>query len=585
MSIAYPLKSFIENAALASAASLPEFGPEFQPLVQLADPHFGDFQLNGVLSYAKAWGQNPRILAQSLVNKLKEKLPGHLFGIEIAGPGFINIQLSAEALFSWLSHFRSLKDLQDAASEVLKNEIVVIDYSSPNTAKQMHVGHLRSLVIGEAIQRILRFHGAKVIRDNHLGDWGTQFGILLMQIKKEGYQLDAPHADSLEDLEGLYKRGSACFKENQIAQEEARRELLLLQQGDPKNQKLWEAITRVSLKAFQAIYDAFGVEFDQIQGESFYRTQLERVYTELNSLGLAESSEGALVVFHPEHPRFKTLPFIIKKTDGASNYATTDLATALHHVETKGATRLLYVVDARQQDHFQQLFLTLNKWFSKKHYPLPKMEHISFGTVLDEHGKAIKTRFGEPIRLKDLIEEAKARAFSIVQSKAGHLTKTEQENIAQVVGMGALRYADLSQNRASDYIFSWDKMLALEGNTAPYLLYALARIHSIFNKLKLKAGDAEAGASIFETAQEKALARKLVLFPAALEATLQDLRPHYLCNYLYELAGLFSSFYSADKVIDAQADVQARRLMLCARTLLILETGLHLLGIETLEKM
>ncbi len=581
----YQVSSFIESIIYKIALTLPELGKDFLPELRLSDPRFGDFQLNGALSHAKKTKQNPRTLAVLLAEKLKKKLPNEFAHIEVAGPGFINITLRSEYLLKWLKKFQSLADLKTAAKTRFAKETIVIDYSSPNTAKQMHVGHLRSLVIGEAIQRLLRFHGAAVIRDNHLGDWGTQFGILLMQIKEEGYDINAEHEDPLEDLEGLYKRGSARFKEDEKAQEIARSELVMLQKGNPESKALWEAVTTVSYKAFESLYQLFRVTFDQVQGESFYQDKLGRVYEELTQLGIAEESQGALVVFHPEHARFKETPFMIRKADGASNYGTTDLATALHHVEHAKATTLLYVVDGRQQDHFQQLFLTVEKWFKAKKYPLPRMEHISFGTVLGDDGKAIKTRSGDPIKLKDLAAEAHVRALKIVGEKSADLTEAEQIAIARIVGIGALRYADLCQNRSSDYVFSWDKMLTLEGNTAPYLLYATARIHSIFRKGGLKPGEGELGATAFETPQELALAHKIVLFAEALEATISDLRPHHLCLYLYELAGLFSSFYAADKVIAEDKGMRARRFMLCARTLLILETGLNLLGVGTVAKM
>jgi arginyl-tRNA synthetase len=462
----------------------------------------------------------------------------------------------------------------------------VIDYSSPNTAKQMHVGHLRSLVIGESLQRIVRFHGANIIRDNHLGDWGTQFGILLMQIKAENYDLTSQSTqDPIEDLEGLYKRGSERFKTDALAQEIAREELTKLQNNDPINKNLWKGITNISYKTFDKIYKDFDVTFDQIQGESFYNDQLNRVYNELTELNIACISEKALVVFHPEHPRFSETPFIIRKADGASNYGSTDLATALYHTEKAHADVLLYVVDARQNDHFDQLFLTIQKWFKAKNYPLPQLKHISFGTVLGEDGKAIKTRSGESIKLKDLINEAKDRALAIVQSKSPDMPLAEQTHIAKIIGIGALKYADLSQNRSSDYLFSWDKMLSLEGNTAPYLLYAVARIHSILEKAPAEACDSQIPCEVFDTVQENHLARHLMLFPSVLQIALEDLRPHPLCTYLYELAGYFSTFYATDKILIDDPIIRNRRLLLAKQTLLILETGLDLLGVQSLKKM
>jgi len=582
----YHILSDLEQNIRQITTHLPEFGAAFEPQLKLADPRFGDFQLNGVLPFAKSLSQPPYALAQSLTQALlAAPAIAHDFEISLTPPGFINFRLKHTVLNGWLNRFCTRQQLQQGAQHQLKGQKIVIDYSSPNTAKQMHVGHLRSMVIGEALQRILRFCGAQVVRDNHLGDWGTQFGILLMQIKEEGYDVNAPHEDPIDDLEKLYQRGSARFKESEAAQIKARQELVELQQAKGENFELWQAITRISYQSFDAIYRLFDVEFDQVQGESFYKDQLERVYQELLEAQIAQESQGAWVVFHPSHPRFKDMPFIIRKADGASNYASTDLATALHHVEQAHATRLIYVTDGRQQDHFQQLFLTVERWFQAKGYPLPIMEHPWFGTVLGEDGKAIKTRTGEPIKLKDLIQEAQARAYTVVTDKSPHLPEDQRQTIAQIVGISSLRYADLCQNRTSDYMFSWDKMLALEGNTGPYLLYAVARLHSIFRKINLIPESVQADRTVFETQQELALAKKLIQFPILLQAAQVDLKPHYLCLYLYELASSFSSFYAVDQVIGGEKPTQERRLLLCARTLLILETGLHLLGVQTLKSM
>jgi arginyl-tRNA synthetase len=343
----------------------------------------------------------------------------------------------------------------------------------------------------------------------------------------------------------------------------------------------------VSLAAFRQIYDRLDIRFDHYLGESFYNDKVERVYRELTETGLAELSEGALVVFHPEHPRFKTQPFIMRKADGASNYATTDLATALYRTEHFQADGIVIVTDFRQADHFEQLFLTVKKWFARKGYRVPELHHVAFGAVTGEDGRALKTRSGDVIRLKALLDEAVDRAYAIVCAKNPELAEEERRAIAQVVGLGAVQYADLSQNRSSNYVFSWDKMLALDGNTAPYLLYAVARIHSIFRKAGVAPGDpaAEAAATPPETPAEIALARKIVKFPVALRLAIDSLRPHHLCLYLYELAGDYSTFNNADRVLVDDPPVRARRLLLCARTLLLLETGLSLLGLRTLQRM
>jgi arginyl-tRNA synthetase len=360
-----------------------------------------------------------------------------------------------------------------------------------------------------------------------------------------------------------------------------------LQNGDPENVALWKKFTEVSLAAFQQIYDRLGITFDCVLGESFYNDKVERIYRELEETKLAETSEGALVVFHPEHPRFKSQPFLIRKADGASNYASTDLATALYRTEHFKADGIVIVTDFRQSDHFEQLFLTVKKWFAAKGYHMPELHHVTFGAVTGEDGKALKTRSGDVIKLKALLDEAVDRAYAIVCEKNAELPEAERREIARVVGIGAVQYADLSQNRSSNYVFSWDKMLALDGNTAPYLLYAVARIHSIFRKAGARPGDAatEASATPTATPAEIALARKLTKFPDAVRLAAESLRPHYLGLYLFELAGDYSFFNNTDKVLVDDPPVRARRLLLCARTLLMLETGLHLLGLRTLTRM
>ncbi len=461
----------------------------------------------------------------------------------------------------------------------------MIDYSSPNTAKQMHVGHLRSAVIGEAVARLLAFTGAKVVRDNHVGDWGTQFGKLIWAYKRH---LDAAALarDPLEEFERLYKLGHAAAEADPAAMDQARAELVKLQAGDPENVAVWRAINAASLEAFQPIYERLGIRFDLALGESFYNDQVGRVYRELADAGLAVESEGARVVFHPEHPRFRTQPFIIRKSDGAANYASTDLATVLYRTEKLGAAGILYVVDSRQRDHFEQLFLTVRKWFAGAGRAPPELQLVDFGTVLGEDGKPLKTRSGETIKLKDLLAEAEERAYALVSARSPEVPEPDRRAIAAVVGIGSVQYADLAQNRASDYLFSWDKMISLDGNTAAYLLYAVARIHSIFRKEGLAPGRAaERGASPFSTPAELALGRKLVKFADALELAATQLAPHFICLYLYELAGEFSGFYAADKVLVDDPAVRARRLLLCARTLATLETGLGLLGLRTLTRM
>ena len=572
---------------VAEAAKKAGLEESFDPQIRNADPRFGDFQANGILPAAKAAKTNPRALAQKVAEEMENGggLDKSLVDVSIAGAGFINFRLTPKFLNAWLAKYKGEGELAEAARKFYDGKKMIIDYPSPNTAKQMHVGHLRPMVIGEAVKRLLKFCGADIKTDNHIGDWGTNFGILIYGIKTQNYKLDAANENSLEELEQMYKHGSALAKENPAAADAARAELVKLQNGDPENVALWNEINKVSTAAFERMYKRMGLTIDMTLGESYYRDKVARVYKELTEIGLAEENQGALVVFHKEHERFAKQPFIIRKSDGASNYASTDLATILNRVENLGAEEVVYVTDGRQQDHFQQLFLTVKKWFAAKGYRIPEMRHVWFGTILGEDGKAIKTKSGEPIRLRALLDEAVARARKLVMEKNPDIDDAEADKIAETVGVAAVRYSDLVQNRTSDYVFSWDKLLAFDGNTAPYLLYAAARIHSIFRKACLSPDADFPQAGELETEQEIALARKLIALPSIFELTLAELRPHFLCAYLYELAGTFSTFYNANKVIVDEEPMRQRRLMLCARTLNVLEAGLRLLGIDPLQKM
>jgi arginyl-tRNA synthetase len=589
MDLPFHVASHVDAALRAAATHLGLADRGFEPEVRVADPAHGDFQANGALAFAKREKQNPRALAQQIIDALDAETKA-AFDIALAGPGFINFRLKPATLLGWLLAYDSEEHLHSGAATAHAQQTWVVDYSSPNTAKQMHVGHLRSAVIGEAICRLLAFTGARVIRDNHLGDWGTQFGKLIYGYKRWADPA-ALAADAIEELERLYKLGNNATPDGSPELDEARAELVKLQNGDPENVALWQKFSEVSLAAFQQIYDRLGIKFDHNLGESFYNDKVERVYRELTDTGLAENSNGALVVFHDEHPRFsrnaeRPNPFMVRKADGASGYASTDLATALYRTEHFKADGIVIVTDFRQGDHFEQLFLTVRKWFAAKNYRLPELHHVTFGAVTGEDGKALKTRSGDVIKLKALLDEAEDRAFALVTEKSPELSEAERRDISRAVGIGSVQYADLSQNRSSNYVFSWDKMLALDGNTAPYLLYAVARVRSIFRKAELDpAQPPVAGASAPETPQELALARKLVQFADAVQLATNQLRPHFLCLYLYELAGAYSAFYAADKVIVDDPTVRARRLLLCHRTLIVLETGLHLLGLRTLERM
>ena len=571
----------LEKALLETSVALDGFGDDFAPQVRAADEKFGDFQANGVLPHAKKHGGNPREMATQLVDALPSS---QHWETSIAGPGFINFKLSSDYLLGWIGPFDDREKLARAVTS--ENAFkAVLDYSSPNTAKQMHVGHIRSTIIGESLARLLAFCGHEVTRDNHLGDWGTQFGILLYAIKREGASLDDLGDDPVAELEDLYRKGNAWTKEDEGALAEARGELVGLQGGDPESMALWERIREISMESFQTIYDLLGVRFDHAHGESFYRDRVDQVYDSLLRHGICEENEGALVVFHPEHKRFAKQPFLVRKKDGASNYATTDLATLWFRSEEWAAEQVVYVTDGRQRDHFEQLFLTAGKWFAAEEKTLPELSHVWFGTILGEDNKAIKTRDGQPVKLADLLAEAVRRALVMVEEKNPGLEPAEAQRRARIIGIGAVKYADLSQDRTLDYVFSWDKLLAMQGNTAPYLQYAVARISSIFRKLEGDPSSIMEQARPPETEHERSLARKLVFLPLAIEQTLRELKPHFLCTYLYELATCFSSFYNHDKVMVGDPREQGLRLMLCARTKLFLETGLEILGIETLEEM
>ena len=576
------LESSTNVAACAAGLDTTMFTADVRP----ADPRFGDFQVNGALPYAKRLKTNPREVAQKLVTAFEKDISlTSVADLSIAGPGFINFKFKPQFYSNWLAVFATESDFKESASRFYSSERVVVDYGSPNTAKQMHVGHIRSVVIGEAICRLLEFCGAEVTRDNHIGDWGTPYGKLFFAYKRH-LDESALTEDPLGELERLYKLGSELAGEDEAILDECREELVKLQAEDHGAMALWEKVNELSIAGLKEVYDQLDVTFDCYLGESFYRNKVQQVYDELSDSDLAEESKGALVVFHTEHKRYAKQPFIIRKSDGASNYATTDLATMLYRHEHFDATRIVIVTDDRQKDHFEQLDLTTAKWFERTGRERPIFNHVMFGKITGEDGKPIKSRSGDPIRLKDLIAEAIERAYAVVKEKNPDLSDAELEHIAQTVGVGAIKYADLSPNRTSDYVFSWDKLLSFEGNTAPYLLYATARIQSIFRKLEgPQTEDLEKRASTLETDEEIALARKIVEFVGALQTTIETLRPHMLCLYLHELAGSFGTFYSANKVIVEEEGVQARRLILCSRTLLALKIGLSLLGIKTLERM
>ena len=578
-----PYKLLEQRLQQAVAAALPDADVSAVLVRPCPDPKFGDYQTNALMSLAKARKMNPRQLAADVVARLQgddacEK-------VEVAGAGFLNFRLKPEALARTLEGAARGEHLFFEPAP--QPRTVVVDFSSPNVAKSMHVGHIRSTILGDCLARTLRFLGHKVITDNHLGDWGTQFGMLLVAWKRD-LDAGALKVDPIAEMERLYKKISAECKANPAALEDARQELVKLQRGDEENLRIWHEMIALSQVQFDTIYERLGVRFDYTLGESFYHPRLRPLVEELRVKGIARESEGAIAIFFEDIPQLKEHPALIQKSDGAFNYTTTDLATLAHRLETWRPDAIVYVTDARQQLHFQQLFAAFRRW-----QPEAKAElaHVWFGSILGEDGKPFKTRSGETVKLADLLDEAEERAFKVVSEKSPELPEAARREIARIVGIGAVKYADLLPNRQSDYVFSWDKLLALNGNTAPYLQYAYARIRSIFRK-----GDAEqhisplpppqSPASIrLDAPEELALARHLLNFGLVLEAVADDYRPNFLCNYLYDLAGHFTSFYENCPVLKSEAEQRASRLALCDLTARVLKGGLDVLGIQTLEQM
>ncbi|MDP6793985.1 MAG: arginine--tRNA ligase [Verrucomicrobiota bacterium] len=540
------------------------------------EPKFGDYQTNALIGLAKRNQLNPREFAAQVVEQLD--VTEYCEPIEIAGPGFLNFRLKAMALSDSLAGAARGEHLfyhTDAEPRT-----VVIDYSSPNVAKPMHVGHIRSTILGYALAKVFRLLGHKVVTDNHIGDWGTQFGKLLVGWK-EHLDKEALGQDALAEMERLYKLVNAASDGDEAVLARARNELVKLQDGDAENLAIWHEMIDLSRHQFDEIYSRLRVNFDETLGESFYNDRLKGVVDELIAQGIAEESEGAQVVFFNDHKSLKKHPAIVRKSDGAANYTTTDLATLEHRQNTWQPSEVIYVTDGRQQLHFQQLFALYDRW--KPNHGM-KFNHVWFGAILGEDGRPFKTRSGEIIRLAGLLDEAEQRAFDTVSKKNPDLPEEERNEIARVVGLGAIKYADLSGNRQSDYVFNWDTMLALVGNTAPYLLYAFTRIRSIFRKL----GDeslTRPKAFALDQAEELTLAKHLLRFGLVLELVIEECRPNYLCNYLYELAGHFGSFYENCPVLQAGGDTRTQRLALCNLTGQVLQTGLETLGLETTDRM
>ena len=568
------------------------------------DPKFGDYQSNALMSLAKSRKMNPRQLATSVLAKLDvgdccEK-------VEIAGAGFLNFRLKSSVLTGALQaavrgehlFFEPVAQTSGLCSETGQRPVprtIVIDFSSPNVAKPMHVGHIRSTILGDSLARTLRLLGHRAITDNHIGDWGTQFGKLLDGWKKH---LDpaALKTDPIAEMERLYKLVNGASEADETILEAARQELVKLQGGDAENLRIWHEMLALSQKQFDTIYARLGVKFDHALGESFYNPRLKPLVDELVAKGIARESEGAIAIFFDDRPQLKEQPALIRKSDGGFNYTTTDLATLAYRLETWRPDEIIYVTDGRQQLHFQQVFTAFQKWQSAigNRQSAIKLAHVWFGSILGEDGKPFKTRSGETVKLADLLDEAEERAFKIVSEKNPDLPEAQRHEIARVVGLGAVKYADLLPNRQSDYVFSWDKMLALQGNTAPYLQYAYTRIKSIFRKNVGQASSLSPSQEKLETGkmpvplsapEEFALAKHLLNFGLTLEAVAEEYRPNFLCNYLYELAGKFTGFYENCPVLKADDATRAGRLALCDLTARVLKQGLDVLGIETVEQM
>jgi arginyl-tRNA synthetase len=545
------------------------------------DPKFGDYQSNALMSLAKARKMNPRQLATDVLAKLD--VADGCEKVEIAGAGFLNFRLKSSALTGALQ--AAVRGEHLFFEKTANPRTAVIDFSSPNVAKPMHVGHIRSTILGDSLARTLRLLGHHVITDNHIGDWGTQFGMLLLGWKHH-LKPDALKADPIGEMERLYKMVSAASEADETIRDAARQELVKLQSGDAENLKFWHEMIALSQKQFGTIYGRLGVKFDQTLGESFYNPRLKLLVDELVAKGIARESEGAMAIFFDDVPQLKEQPALIRKSDGGFNYTTTDLATLAYRLETWQPDEIIYVTDGRQQLHFQQVFTAFRRWRSTldtRHSTLI-LAHVWFGSILGEDGRPFKTRSGETVKLADLLDEAEERAFKIVYEKNPDLPEAQRREIARVIGLGAVKYADLLPNRQSDYVFSWDKMLALQGNTAPYLQYAYARIKSIFRKQNPESRIQNPELK-FAAPEEIALAKHLLNFGLTLEAVAEEHRPNFLCNYLYELAGKFTSFYENCPVLKADDATRASRLALCDLTARVLKQGLDVLGIETVEQM
>jgi len=544
---------------------------------------FGDYQANCAMGAAKAMGTNPRELAAKIVAALQPVLDGIADKLEIAGPGFINIDLNPVWLGQQIASAQT--DTRLNIATVNAPQTVVIDYSGPNLAKEMHVGHLRSTIIGDALARLLEFQGHKVIRQNHVGDWGTQFGMLIAELEE---QLNTNDQMALKDLEVFYQQAKKHFDEDTGFADKARSYVVRLQSGDAEMLKLWQQFKTISLKHSTEIYEQLNVTLndDDVRGESFYNDDLAPLVKELQDQGLASESEGAQVVFLQElaDKDGNPSPVIIQKQGGGFLYATTDLAALRYRVKTLHANRIMYFIDARQSLHMQQVFTIARK--AKFADEKLSLEHLAFGTMMGNDGKPFKTRTGGTVKLAELLTEAVERAGNLVRERSTDLSDSEITEIARKVGIGSVKYSDLSKTRTNDYIFSWESMLSFEGNTAPYMQYAFTRVQSIFRKAGVTPESLQSEI-VIGTEQEKTLAIKLLQFSEVLDQVAREALPHLLCTYLYEIASLYMTFYEACPILKEgiEPEIRDSRLRLCHLVARTIEQGLELLGIEVMERM
>lgn len=575
-----------ELSGIAAAAIQQALGVTAPPVLRpTADSRHGDYQVNAAMALAKQLGKKPRELAEPIAALLLEH-PA-IAKSEVAGPGFVNLTLDSVWLAERLTE-AARDHAQDGIDRVSTKKRVVVDFSSPNIAKQMHVGHLRSTIIGDALVRLLRAIGHDVIGDNHIGDWGTQYGLLLAGMREFGDLGALDHAP-IEELERVYKAASARAKEDEAFAERARAELAKLQTGDADNLALWRKFVDTTRTELERIYARLDVSFDEWLGESAYNDQLPGVVDQLVEKGFAREDQGAIGIFWQEVPGAPAAltkqaePFLVRKRDGAFLYSTTDIAALEFRKQRWQADRCLYVVDARQHLHFTQLFAVASLLGIEL-----ELEHVSFGTVLDENGRPLKTRDGQAITLASLLDEAERRAAEriaegIAEGKL-QLSVDEVPSVAQKVGIGAVKYADLRQNRSSDYQFDWDKLVSFSGNAGPYLQYAYARIASIFEKAGVGIESAEGPIELAEAEAEK-LARVLARFSEVVHQAADASLPHLLTDHLYELAKAFMAFYEACPVLKAEGATRVSRLTLCALTARQLRRGLGLLGIAVVDRM